>query len=65
MYRYLNGKRDIPDNLLNRMLEYVDRNELYEILSAGEKLRVLGFIKDDGSIDYSTAVEFSKVVFQD
>ena len=25
MYRYLNGKRLIPDNLLNKMLEYIDR----------------------------------------
>ena len=34
--------------------------ELYGILSSSEKLRILRFIKDDGSIDYSAAVEFLK-----
>ena len=34
-------------------------------MSSSEKLRILGFIRDDGGIDYSAAVEFLKIVFQD
>ena len=65
MHRYLKGVREIPDTLVYRMLEHITDDELNEILSGGEKLKILGFIREDGSIDYSLATQFIKAMFRD
>jgi len=65
LHRYLKGVRRIPDSLTRKMLQHLSEEELMEILLGGEKLKVLGFIREDGSIDYSMAVEFLKIAFQD
>jgi len=65
MHRYLKGVREIPDTLVYRMLEHITGDELNEILSGGEKLKILGFIREDGSIDYSLATQFIKAMFRD
>jgi len=65
MHRYLSGQRDIPDNLLQKILEYIEEDELMNILSAGESLKTLGFINENGSVNYKLAVEFMKHMFRD
>jgi len=65
MHRYLNNQRSIPNNLLEKMLRYIERDELTEILSSGESLKVLGFIYENGSVNYKLAAEFIKHAVRD
>ncbi len=65
MHRYLNGERNIPDSLLEKILKYVERDDLMNMLSAGESLKTLGFIHEDGSIDYKLAAEFVRHAVRD
>ena len=65
MYRYLTRLRKIPNHVTEKCLNYITVEEFNNILSSGEKLRALGFITDEGRIDYKMAVEFIKYIFQD
>ena len=65
MHRYLNGVRRIPDKLLGRMLEYVERDELIKLLSGEERLKALGLVNEYGSINYGLMIQLIKMTFTD
>lgn len=59
LWRYLNGKQEIPDDKLLALFAsgLVSRSDFESLVAASQRLRALGVIRDDGSIDYGVALE--------
>jgi len=54
LWRYLNGRQEIPDDKLLALFssDLVSRSELERLVSAGQRLRALGILRDNDAIDY-------------
>jgi DNA-binding transcriptional ArsR family regulator len=52
MHNYLHGLRRVPDEVVYRALRLLDEREFNEIVQGVDRLRVVGIIREDGSIDY-------------
>ena len=54
LWRYLNGRQEIPDDKLLALFSsgLVSRSEFERLVSAGQRLRALGILRDDDTIDY-------------
>ena len=67
LWRYLSGKQEIPDDKLLALFSsgLVTKEEFEEIVSARERLRSLGILRDDGTIDYGLALEILAVAKDD
>ncbi|MEM1667761.1 MAG: integrase [Thermofilaceae archaeon] len=63
--RVRNRKIPVSDSLLIKILQHITPEEFAKLVSAGERLRALGIVKEDGSIDYSLALEFVKLILRD
>ncbi len=59
LWRYLNGRQEIPDDKLLALFSsgLVSRSEFEQLVAATERLRALGILREDGSIDYGLALE--------
>jgi hypothetical protein len=57
MHNYLHGIRRIPDEVVYRALQYLEEREFNEIVQGVDRLRVVGIIRNDGSIDYSLILQ--------
>ncbi|MGB9734512.1 MAG: integrase [Conexivisphaera sp.] len=57
LWRYLKGERDPPGDVIRRALGLMEEEEFHRALRGSELLRALGAVREDGSIDYSVAVE--------
>ena len=57
LYNYLHGLRRVPDEVIFRALQYLDEGEFNEIVGGLDRLRSIGIIKRDGSIDYSLILQ--------
>jgi len=57
MYNYLHGVRRIPDEVVYRALQHLEEGEFNEIVKGLDRLRALGIIRGDGSIDYSLILQ--------
>ena len=65
MSRYLRGLRPVPDEVVERILGILGEEEVREALSAPDRLRTMGLVRDDGSIDYSLALEVLALASKD
>jgi len=65
MHRYLRGFRRIPNDLVERCVKHLDYDDLSSILSGGERLKAMGFLREDGSLDYSLVLEVVKYALGD
>jgi hypothetical protein len=52
MHNYLHGLRRVPDEVVYRALRLLDEREFNEIVQGVDRLRAVGIIREDGSIDY-------------
>jgi intergrase/recombinase len=52
LHNYLQGVRRVPDNIVYRALQYLEEKEFNEIVQGLDRLRAIGIIRGDGSIDY-------------
>ncbi|MEM2261625.1 MAG: integrase [candidate division WOR-3 bacterium] len=52
LHNYLTGKRIIPSSVISRALQYLNEYEFNEVVSGFDRLKALGIIKEDGSVDY-------------
>jgi intergrase/recombinase len=57
MHNYLHGLRRIPDEVVYRALEYLEEREFNEIVRGVDRLRAVGIIRGDCSIDYSLVLQ--------
>jgi intergrase/recombinase len=65
MHNYLNGVRRIPDEVVSKALRYIDEKDFNEIVGGLERLRALGIIRSDGSVDYSLALQVLAMASRD
>jgi hypothetical protein len=57
LHNYLNGERRIPDDVVYKALLYLGEGEFNEIVKWVDRLRAIGIIRGDGSIDYSLILQ--------
>jgi intergrase/recombinase len=57
LHNYLNGLRRIPDDVIFKALHYLDEKEFNEIVAGIDRLKAVGIIREDGSIDYSLILQ--------
>ena len=55
--RYLRGERRIPDEVVRRALQHLGEEEFRQIVQGEERLRAVGIVRKDGSIDYGLALQ--------
>ncbi|MDP7983089.1 MAG: hypothetical protein RAK18_07915 [Conexivisphaerales archaeon] len=65
LWRYLREEREIPDATAHAALGLMDEGEFRRALRRSELLRALGAVREDGSVDYSVAVEAVGVAMND
>jgi len=52
LYNYLHGYRRIPNKVVENALRYLDEREFNEIVQGVDRLKAVGVIREDGTIDY-------------
>jgi len=57
LHNYLQGIRRIPDNVVYKALQHLEEKEFNEIVQGVDRLRAIGIIRGDGSIDYSLILQ--------
>jgi intergrase/recombinase len=57
LHNYLQGIRRAPDNVVYKALQYLEEGEFNEIVKGIDRLRAVGIIRGDGSIDYSLILQ--------
>jgi transcriptional regulator with XRE-family HTH domain len=57
LHNYLHGVRTVPDNVVYRALQYLEEGEFNEIVQGVDRLRAIGIIRGDNSIDYSLVLQ--------
>jgi intergrase/recombinase len=57
LHNYLQGIRRVPDNIVYKALQYLEEGEFNEIVKGLDRLRAVGIIREDGSIDYSLILQ--------
>jgi intergrase/recombinase len=57
LYNYLHGVRRVPDNVVYKALQHLEEGEFNEIVKGLDRLRAIGIIRVDGSIDYSLILQ--------
>ena len=65
MWRLLSGKVDIDDDKLRKLLYLIDLHEFEKLVGAVGRLRALGILRDDGSVDYGLALEILALASRD
>jgi len=57
LHNYLNGLRKIPDEVISKALQYLNEKEFNEIVTGIYRLKAVGIIREDESIDYSLILQ--------
>jgi hypothetical protein len=53
LQNYLHEFRTVPDSVVYKALRYIEEGEFNEIVKGIDRLRAIGIIRGDNSIDYS------------
>ena len=65
LWRLLERKSPVKPEYVKPLLKLLTREEFEGLVSAREKLKALGILRDDGTIDYSLALEIITVAKDD
>jgi len=65
LWRLLERKSSVKPEYVKSLLKLLTRKDFEKIVSARDKLRVLGILRDDDTIDYSLALEILAVAKDD
>ncbi|MDT7887648.1 MAG: hypothetical protein RQ885_01565 [Desulfurococcales archaeon] len=57
LFNYLHGFRRVPDDVIRKALYYLDESEFNRIVQGFDRLRAVGIVRGDGSIDYSLILQ--------
>jgi len=52
LHNYLHGLRKVPDEVVSRALRHLEEGEFREVVKGVDRLRAVGVVREDGSIDY-------------
>ncbi len=63
--RIRNRKIRVSDEVLRRILQHLTSQEFERVVGARDRLRALGILREDGSIDYGLALEVLALASQD
>jgi len=53
LHNYLGGARQVPGEIVERALKYLDEREFYEIVQCVDRLKAIRIIREDERINYS------------
>ena len=62
---YLRGLRKVPDEVVSKALRYLEEREFQEVVKGFDRLRAVGLVREDGSIDYSLASQVLALASRD
>ncbi|OYT51931.1 MAG: integrase, partial [Desulfurococcales archaeon ex4484_217_2] len=65
LWRLLERKSPIKPEYVKPLLKLLSREEFEKLVTARERLKSLGILRDDGTIDYSLALEILAVAKDD
>ena len=65
MWRLLSKQSKIDDDKLRTLLSLITQREFETLISARDRLRALGILRDDGTVDYGLALEVLALVSSD
>ena len=65
LHNYLHGIRRIPDEVIQKALQYLTESEFREIVQGVELLKTTGIVKENGAIDYSLAMQVVALAMND
>jgi intergrase/recombinase len=65
LWRLLERRSPVKSEYVKPLLKLLSREEFEELVSAREKLRALGVVRDDGTIDYGLALEILAIARDD
>jgi intergrase/recombinase len=63
--RYLSGERAVPDEVARRALGHLEEDEFLSAVGSAERLRALGILGEDGSVDYGLLSQIVAVASRD
>ncbi len=64
-YRIKQRKQRVSDNVLTKILQHLTPQEFERVVGAKDRLRALGIVREDGSIDYGLTLEILALASQD
>jgi hypothetical protein len=56
LHNYLHSVRRVPDEVVQKFLQYLDESGFREIVQGVDLLKATGIVKESGAIDYSLAM---------
>uniref|UniRef100_A0A7J2U2F9 Uncharacterized protein n=1 Tax=Ignisphaera aggregans TaxID=334771 RepID=A0A7J2U2F9_9CREN len=65
LHNYLHSVRRVPDEVVQKVLQYLDESEFREIVQGVDLLKATGIVKESGAIDYSLALQVLALVAGD
>jgi hypothetical protein len=65
LHNYLYGIRRVPDEVIQKALQYLDESEFKEVVQCVELLKATGIVKESGAIDYSLALQVVALAMND
>jgi hypothetical protein len=65
LHNYLHGIRRVPDEVIQKALQYLDESEFKEILQGVELLKATGIVRSDGTVNYSLALQVLALATKD
>jgi intergrase/recombinase len=57
LHNYLHGLRRVPDEVVRRALQHLEEREFNEVVQGLDRLRAVGIVRADGSIDYPLVLQ--------
>jgi len=57
LHNYLHGLRRVPDDVVYRALQYLEEWEFNEVVQGLDRLRAMGIVREDGTVDYSLILQ--------
>ena len=65
LHNYLHRIKKIPDEVVQRALQYLTEPEFREVVQGVELLKATGIVKEDGAIDYSLVLQLISLAMND
>jgi hypothetical protein len=65
LHNYLHGIRRVPDEVVQKALQYLTESEFKEVVQGVELLKATGIVKENGAIDYSLALQVVALAMND
>jgi len=65
LHNYLHGIRSIPDEVVQKALQYLTESEFREAVQGVELLKATGVVKEGGVIDYTLAMQLISLAMND